>query len=377
MTTPVLTACHIDDDRPMGAFAKMTFSGYKTAQAMKKLMESLATAKIEGACYWTAELICSGHYANLWDTIFLFYGKHVHVANPKLAIYLEGKLSRFKENMNNAAGAQEQLDFRNDPNFRHMFCEIVTVLCLSDKKFILQYSRVPDEDFDLIVLKNNLIAPDFTRGESIIQPDDPKELLVTVNELQYSLSREVVNTMRAYYWVEWLLDYAKLCKKRKQTCFIQRREHGSVDVKYQRNIVWLIWDAILREAHARRGTVVAKVADALFQMFTLRYTEAHNTRRKSLIYFAVTLLTNCAQGAVEETPMVQDKGRVDCAMAQINTVFAQVRNTTVSPQETPQETPQPITASPPDAPRTNTSASEDKMKIITIFEKTYGVRRRP
>ena len=33
--------CHIDDARPIGTFVKMTFSGYKTVEAMKKLMESL------------------------------------------------------------------------------------------------------------------------------------------------------------------------------------------------------------------------------------------------------------------------------------------------------------------------------------------------
>jgi len=352
--------CRIDDDRPMGAFAKITFSGYKTVQAMKKLIESLITAKVEGVCYWTAELICSGHYAELWDTIFLFYGKHVHVANPKLAIYLESKLAKFKENMNNAASAQAQLDFRNDPAFRHMFCEIVITLSLSDKKFILQYTSVPDEDFDLIVLKNNLVAPDFTRAESIIQPEDPRELLVTVNELQFCLSREVSSTMRANYWVEWLLDYAKLCKKRKQPCLIQRRAHDIVDVKHQRNIVWLIWDAIQREAGERGSTVVTKVMGALFRMFALRYTEAHNTRRKCLLYFAVALLTVCPSGGVEKTPMVRDKARIDCAVAQIDTIFAQVRDAGSGTDA----------AAPASAPTNTVTTSADKMRTISLFEKT-------
>ena len=319
---------NITDERSMGEFAKITFSGYKTIQATKKLLDSLSTSKIEASCYWTAELVCSGHYADLWETIFLFYGRNVHVANPKLAIYLGGKLNKFKENMNNASSAQEQLNFRNEPAFRHLFCEIVTVLCLSDKKFTLQYARVPDEDFDLIVLKTNLIAPDFRHGERIILPDDPKELLVTVNELQYNMSLGVSNTMRAYYWVEWLLEYAKLCKKRKQPCLLQARSemlNDIVDTKFHRNAVWLIWDAILHEAKEKRSDMVNKVVSALFQMFTLRYSEVHNTRRKSLIYFAVTLLTNCASGAVEDSVMVRDKTRLACMMAQIDAVFAQVQ----------------------------------------------------
>jgi hypothetical protein len=353
------TSCCIQDDRPIGAFTKMTFSGYKTIQAMKKLLEALISAKVEGACYWSAELICSGHYVELWETIFLFYGKHVHVANPKLAIYLETKLSKFKENMNNAPSAQAQLNFRNDHNFRGMFCEIIITLCLSDKKFIIQYASVPDEDFDLIVLKTNLVAPDFSRAESIIQIDDPRELLVTVNELQFCLSVEVSNTMRANYWIEWLLDYAKLCKKRKQPCLIQRRDHDMVDVKHQRNIVWLIWDAIQREANERRSTVVSKVINAIFHMFALRYTESHNTRRKSMIYFAVALLTVCPVGSVEKIPMMHDKERVVCAMSQIDMVFAQVINAEAA-------------TNPDRLTTTHTPAvtsSEDKMRTISIFEK--------
>ena len=219
----------------------------------------MVSSKVEDACYWTAELICSGHYAEIWDTIFLFYGKYVHVANPKLAIYINTKMSKFKENMNNASTAQEQLDFRNEPAFRHMICEIVITLCQSDKKFVLNYASVPEGDFELVTLKNNLTASDFSRAEKIIKPEDPRELMVTINELQLCLTSKVSSTTRANYWVEWLLDYAKLCKKRKQPCHIQKRDYEFVDSKYQRNIVWLIWDAIQNEANERQSNIIIKV----------------------------------------------------------------------------------------------------------------------
>lgn len=368
-STSLKSACYIDDSRPISAFTKITFSGYKTAEAMKKLLEMLNTAKVEDACYWTAELICSGHYAELWETIFLFYCKHVHVANPKLSIYIENKLSRFKENMNNAPSAQAQLNFRNDSAFRNMFCELIIILCFSEKKFIIQYASVPDEDFDLIILKKNLVAPDFTRAEKIIQPEDPRELLVTINELQFCLSSEIASTMRANYWVEWLLDYAKLCKKRKQPCLIQQRIHECVDIKHQRNIVWLIWEAIQRETAERESLVLTKVIDALFRMFALRYTEVHNTRRKSMIYFAVAILTMCPIKSIEKIPMVRNKSHIDCSLVQIDGIFAQVGSISVEMD---------ISSVGPSSPPTNVIvSSEDKMRTISLFENKHGTTRIP
>ena len=32
--------------------------------------------KIEVSCYWCAELICSGHYMELWELLFLYYTKY-------------------------------------------------------------------------------------------------------------------------------------------------------------------------------------------------------------------------------------------------------------------------------------------------------------
>ena len=318
---------YIHDDRPPSAFTKTTFSGYKIAQAAKKLYDTMVLSKIENACYWTAELVCAGHYSNLWETIFLFYGKHVHVANPKLAIYLVSKLSKFRENMNNAPSALAQLEFRNDPGFRRMFCEIVAVLCVSEKKFIIQFARVPEEDYDLMVLKTHLIAPDFTRGERVVQPDDPRELLVIVNEFLFNLSTEHISASRANHWLEWILEYPKQCKKRKHACLIQRREayDGLVDVKHQRNVVWLVWDALLHEARTHRSATTIKVVESLLALFALRYTEVHNTRRKSLLYFATALLTNCGAKPSEKIELVSDKAKVVCVLAQVDAVFQQVQ----------------------------------------------------
>ena len=154
-----MNADEINDIREKKDFTGISFSGYKKSDVKKQLIHNINNNKIEESCYWSAELICSGHFLELWEIIIFISSKHIHLGNPKLPIYLNLRFSNFKTILQNGYNDNE-IQLRNNKKIRLLFCEIICVLCLSTKKPSFENIKIEKDAFDMVSISSKIKVQD-------------------------------------------------------------------------------------------------------------------------------------------------------------------------------------------------------------------------
>ena len=317
----------ISDKRVAKEFRGITFSKFKKTDAKKELLNSLLNGKIEPACYWSAEYICAGHYLELWEIIILFISKYIHLGNPKLPLYIQLRFENFKDIVVNGY-LDNELKMRNNSKIRMLFAEIISILCFSNKKHTLSPVKVGKTHFNMQELTDKLKADNVNYANRIYLNGDPKELFIALNEFAYNLSNKQNNTIQACYWLEWVIEFEVTCKKEnkiKLDCVT--RQIANVENKYQKDIIWMIWELLLLEA-SNRGRHIKKVVDALLSIFSIKYKSGCKKRRRYLMYNAISLIT--------ETPKLNinifnEEHKIESVKQKINIIYRQIKKNEIKP----------------------------------------------
>jgi hypothetical protein len=318
----------INDIRNATEFKGVSFSNYKKTDVKKKLIDSILSGNIEPACYWCAELICAGHFSEVWEIILYYTSKHIYIGNPKIAIYLNMRYNTFRNNMNQGSFVSE-LDARNNDKIRKLFAEIICTLTLSLKKPAFEQIKIKtSDDFDMTQLSNKLKAPNTDYVRNNMKYKDPRELIIAMNELSYSLSSECKNMVSACYWIEWTLEFETICKKRKQIIKGEFRNY-KVENKCRNNIIWIIWDILMDYASIQNNQLIEKTMESLVQLFCIKFTDASPKKRRYLLYYAVSLITETVNTNVEILP---NKVILQNVTDKIETIYKQIKVNEIAPK---------------------------------------------
>ena len=263
----------------------------------------------------------------IWETIFLLVGKNIHLANPKLPSYIETRYQNFRDIVGGGYVGNE-LSMRNNPKIRRLFCEIVCVLCFSNKKHRFESVDIDiDEVFDISKLSNKLKAPNMTYAQHIFLAGDPKEIFITVNEFAYSVHESVKDSLKACYWVEWLIEFDNRCRQKKEPCKCERRTFACVEGKYQMDAIWIFWEIMIKKANDK-SHVHSRIMSSLFSLFCVRYSSPVTKKRRYLIYFAINLLTEKINFDIN---MITRKDEIERIVDKIDTIYKQIKKNEESP----------------------------------------------
>lgn len=316
--------CEINDSRLASEFKGKTFSNFKQTDVKHELLNSLIQSKIEPACYWSAEMICSGHFSEIWEIIIHFYSKYIHIANYNVAIYIEMRLTQFKEILYHGYTAENELQLRNHNKIRHIFMELVSILCLTKRKYTITHATLKDGDFDMSNMSDKMHANHLNYGKNVFLEEDPQEMYIAINELAYNISLPVRNAIYGSYWLEWGIEYDRRCRRRKEKCECQRREEIDVHSDFQKNTIWVLWNVLMNESK-KRSAYVQKIVHASLTIFCLRFTNSIPQRRKFILHFIITLLCENEVTPVQEIIDEKYKQLIASILMKKNVIYQQIK----------------------------------------------------
>jgi hypothetical protein len=326
-SSPPLT--EISDIRMPNDFTHCSFSEHKKSDIKKELIRNMLLHKLEASLHWVAELVCAGHFVFLWEIILHYLAKYINIGNPKMPIYVLMRFTDFKAIINQRNYISE-IDLRNNPSIRQLFGEIICNLSLSPKKPAFEpIISLKGANFNIDELHTLMNAPPTfidTIGH-LLKDDDPRELFTIFTEFAYNISQR--DQSGACYWVDWIIQYQAHCVKIKEPVQCFRRSIAPVQANYQTNAIWLMWDIMINAVQT--SPLLHKVIMALMNLFSVQYKPAVCERRKQLLFYAVSSITENVDMTVV---IISDnaKGKVETVLGGVDKYYREIKKNEISPK---------------------------------------------
>lgn len=279
----------INDSRPIKNFSEKTFSGYLRKDVLAIFQKSIINYKVEDACNWLVELVISGQTDKVWDKIFTIAFKTINTNSPSLPNYLYTRYALYNSLIKHENYQKNILLLRNNQIIRNHLAEIVVNLSTSDKEKPINLTKITKNYLFLDNIKNKFQAKDTRFIDIIYQAGDPKEIKIIVNEFVYSINN---NFKESIFWLSWLLEWEKLNIKKNKTYPCAHREITNVEQKYWNELVWLIWEIILKLCINKDVDFLNLQIQSLYKLFKFNYSPSKKTKKIPIIIYALKLIND-------------------------------------------------------------------------------------
>jgi len=283
----------IIDTRIIDDFKKTTFSGYKKKDVFIVLFKSIETKKIENACNWLTECLCSGYLEETWQKLLCFSSNIITINNPNLPNYLYKKNVLLYNIVNNIdkKKTNETINLRNNQTIRNLFFSIVTIFALSSKtKRYDKYPKLKDADFNFDTISKRFTTTVYILPGEFIHYNEPEELKLVMNEIYTHLKNKIGGYEKALLWTFWIIEWEKRNIKAKNAWHIDNRDIDVQD-KFKADLVWILWELIILETQ-NRDNFIKKQILSLYELYKFQYTSRKRNKRLPYLYQSICYLTH-------------------------------------------------------------------------------------
>ena len=276
----------IFDNRSTKEFNKLSFSKYLVKDVAMALNKSLLGCKIEESINWAIELLVSGHITKFWEKILTIGIKNININNPTIGYFLYTKYSKHIELLKKS----NIMDIRNNQCYRNLIAEVCFTICNSLKTKSLVFVKIKESDFNMHYLESKILANNPKLIEDKLKYGDPNETRIILNEFNYCLINRKYEL--CVYWLSWIFDWEKRNTKKDKMYACGYREIINVDKKYYNDLVWFIWEIILKEGVKTNNEFINNNIQSLYKLYKYDFKQSSKTKKSTYFLCAIKYFTD-------------------------------------------------------------------------------------
>jgi hypothetical protein len=131
--------------------------------------------------------------------------------------------------------------------------------------------KITDNDMNLSLKKGELLSHNLTNIRTFFKVDDPKLCMIPISEICENIERRdrqifhQTSFDKVLFWIHWILYYEKQSKT-PLVCAL--RPHTMIDMKFQRDVIWLIWDVVfyyVKDMSVKQQTAIRQ----LYELYSI------------------------------------------------------------------------------------------------------------
>ena len=283
---------------------KFTVLDNSKSKSLTLLVKNLNQKNTQNAINIAVELVFSGYYEIVIKKIIDVYIKNINMVQPRGILYISEFYKYYNNKYDKKDKRKKKIDIINDQKVKNFVSNLITLICGSNQRDLLNLVNISSKDFDLNKKKGSLVSKNLTLVTKYLHRTDNKNIIIPLSEIITLLKTHYIKgrEQKIVYWISWLLEYEKIFHN--GTLDIGYRDVPGVENKYTKDFLWIIWQ-MLHGSITSRDT--KKYISSLEYIYKYDFTPSSRKKRTSFLIFAILIYINPMPRLASPIPSIDSR----------------------------------------------------------------------